>query len=180
MRILIKILRQLIYCLNTIPSPIYSFVKIGGSFFRQNYAYKPDNLAKLSSFFRQNYHIGTGGTKAFILPIWESGIGGNAGKITIKADTITLNGNTQIGTEAISGGGGNITLHVDNMVFLANSQVSTSVQEAVGNEGHGGNINITTTEVYTFPPESARDASQNTSEKRRAYYTWAIILVAYG
>jgi len=69
-----KTMRQLIYCLNTIPSPIYSFVKnsfvkMGGSFFRQNYSYKQDNLAKLSSFFRQNYHIGTGGAKAFILPI---------------------------------------------------------------------------------------------------------------
>jgi filamentous hemagglutinin family protein len=103
--------------------------------------------------------------------------GGDAGTITMKADTIRLTGKAAITTEAISGGGGGITLNINNLVLLTDSNISTSVQEGAGNggdlnlnpefvilengkiiaranEGHGGNINITTTGIYRFPPES--------------------------
>ncbi|MDM8561070.1 filamentous hemagglutinin N-terminal domain-containing protein [Candidatus Parabeggiatoa sp. HSG14] len=104
--------------------------------------------------------------------------GGDAGQIVINADSIQLTDSSEINTGSISGGGGSITLNVDKLVFLNNSQISTSVQKGVGNggdlslnpefvimengkiiakanEGQGGNINITTTGIYTFPPESA-------------------------
>jgi filamentous hemagglutinin family protein len=104
--------------------------------------------------------------------------GGDAGQIIINADSIQLTDGSEISTGSISGGGGSVTLNVDKMVFLNNSQVSTSVQEGVGNggdlslnpefvilengkiiaranEGQGGNINITTKGIYTFPPKSA-------------------------
>ncbi|MDM8558599.1 filamentous hemagglutinin N-terminal domain-containing protein [Candidatus Parabeggiatoa sp. HSG14] len=103
--------------------------------------------------------------------------GGNAGQIVVNADKIQLINGSEISTGSISGGGGSITLNVDKLVFLTDSQVSTSVQEGAGNggdlslnpefvilengkiiaranEGHGGNINITTTGIYTFPPKS--------------------------
>jgi filamentous hemagglutinin family protein len=103
--------------------------------------------------------------------------GGNAGQIVINADSIQLTDGSEISTGSISGGGGSVTLNVDKLVYLTDSQVSTSVQEGVGsggdlslnpefvilengkiiaraNEGQGGNINITTTGIYTFPPKS--------------------------
>jgi len=71
---------------------------------------------------------------------WKKQIrGGDAGQITINADTIQLSDGSKIGTGSISGGGGSVTLNVDKMVFLNNSQVSTSVQEGVGN---GGDLTI--------------------------------------
>jgi len=135
---------------------------------------QPGDLVKVAD-------IGNGRHDAFVYADgqWIRQIrGGDAGQIVINADKIQVTDGSEISTGSISGGGGSITLHVDNMVFLTNSQVSTSVQEGVGNggdltvdsefvileggkiiaranEGHGGNINITTTGVYTFPPESA-------------------------
>jgi filamentous hemagglutinin family protein len=105
--------------------------------------------------------------------------GGNAGTITINADeNLRLSHDSKITTAAISAGGGAISIHADGFVLLQDSQISTSVQEGAGNggdmklnpefiilnngqiiaranEGQGGNINITTTGIYTFPPESA-------------------------
>jgi filamentous hemagglutinin family protein len=104
--------------------------------------------------------------------------GGDAGIITIPADgNLRLSNGSQITTEAVSAGGGAIRIHADGFVLLQDSQISTSVQEGAGNggdmnlspkfiilnngqiiaranEGQGGNINITTTGIYTFPPES--------------------------
>jgi len=116
---------------------------------------------------------------------WKKQIrGGDAGQIVINADKIQLTDGSEISTGSISGGGGTITLNVDKLVYLTDSQVTTSVQEGVGsggnlslnpefiilengkiiaraNEGQGGNINITTTGIYTFPPKktSTIDAS---------------------
>jgi filamentous hemagglutinin family protein len=101
--------------------------------------------------------------------------GGDAGTITIKADTIQLTGDSAITTEAMSTGGGGITLKVDNLVYLIDSKITTSVQEGAGNggdltvtepqfvvlnngkmiaqanEGNGGNIYIKSEQFVTSP-----------------------------
>ena len=107
--------------------------------------------------------------------------GGDAGTITINADSIQLTDGSEISTGSISGGGGSVTLNVDKLVFLSNSQVSTSVQEGVGsggdltitepqfiinngqiiaqaNEGQGGNIHIKS-EKFIISSNSIIDAS---------------------
>ncbi|WP_353571586.1 filamentous hemagglutinin N-terminal domain-containing protein [Candidatus Albibeggiatoa sp. nov. BB20] len=67
--------------------------------------------------------------------------GGDAGTISINADTIRVTENSAITTEAVSSGGGGISLKIDNLLFVAdNSQISTSVQEGAGN---GGGLTIT-------------------------------------
>ena len=140
-----------------------------------NHIYHVNNLAEREQLLVQNgdlvkiEDVGNGRHDAFFYADgqWIAQTrGGDAGKITIKADIIQLTGDSQINTGAISGGGGGITLNVDNIVFLTNSQISTSVQEGVShggdltingpqfvimnhgqiiaqaNEGHGGNIRI--------------------------------------
>jgi filamentous hemagglutinin family protein len=113
--------------------------------------------------------------------------GGYAGTINLTiSDKIRLHQKSTITTEAVSAGGGAIRIHANGFVLLQDSQISTSVQEGSGNggdmklspkfiilkngqiiaranEGQGGNINITTTGIYTFPPKSASsiDASSN-------------------
>ncbi|WP_353571742.1 filamentous hemagglutinin N-terminal domain-containing protein [Candidatus Albibeggiatoa sp. nov. BB20] len=99
--------------------------------------------------------------------------GGDAGMITISAnDNIHLSNKGLITTEAISGGGGQISINTDKLLHLTDSKITTSVQEDTGNagnldvksefiildngrilaqanEGNGGQLNITTTGIFT-------------------------------
>jgi filamentous hemagglutinin family protein len=96
---------------------------------------QPGDLVKVAD-------VGNGRHDAFVYADgqWIQQIrGGDAGQITINADTIQLSDGSEISTGSISGGGGAITLNVDKMVFLNNSQITTSVQEGVGN---GGDLSI--------------------------------------
>jgi len=110
---------------------------------------------------------------------WKKQIrGGEAGTITINArDGISLSNDSTITTEAISAGGGGMKIKTDKSLRLTNSKISTSVKESSGAggdialnsefvilesgkiiarayEGQGGNMNITTTSIYKFPPAS--------------------------
>jgi hypothetical protein len=110
---------------------------------------------------------------------WKKQIrGGEAGTITINArDGISLSNDSAITTEAISAGGGGMKIKTDKSLRLTNSKISTSVRESTGAggdialnsefvilengkiiarayEGQGGNMNITTTSIYKFPPTS--------------------------
>lgn len=111
---------------------------------------------------------------------WKKQVsGGDAGTITISArDGIYLSNNSAITTEAVSAGGGQIKINTDKLLRLTNSKVTSSVQEGAGNggdmdinpkfivlengkiiarafEGNGGNMNITTTDIFRFGNESA-------------------------
>jgi large exoprotein involved in heme utilization and adhesion len=110
---------------------------------------------------------------------WEKQIrGGEAGTITINArEGISLSNDSAITTEAISAGGGRMKIKTDKSLRLTSSNISTSVQKGAGAggnialnsefiildngkiiarayEGQGGNMNITTTSIYKFPPTS--------------------------
>jgi filamentous hemagglutinin family protein len=111
--------------------------------------------------------------------------GGNAGQITIEADTLQLSGHSQISTSAITGGGGHVILDVDKMIYLTNSQISTSVQKEIGNggnltingspfvimnngkiiaqanEGHGGNIDIAAEQLIKSPDSLVSASSKS-------------------
>jgi filamentous hemagglutinin family protein len=112
--------------------------------------------------------------------IWNTATrGGDAGTIILQvAGPISLSQNSAITTEAKGAGGGRIKLETNQPLQLTQSNLSTSVQDGTGNggdvtikakfvilengkiiaranEGNGGNLNITTTGVYRFPPPAA-------------------------
>lgn len=111
--------------------------------------------------------------------------GGQAGRITVSAaNGAKITSGSALTTEAVSAGGGQITFASDAPLELRNGNITTSVRDGRGNggdlnvssefivmqngkiiarafEGNGGNINITTTGIYRFPPAGANpiDAS---------------------
>ena len=101
---------------------------------------------------------------------------GNAGAITVQANTINLIDEGEISTTAVDAGGGNITVQTSNLLHLQNGgQITTSVRGGVGDggnitvekptfivldqgqikaqadEGHGGNINIKSDHLIRTP-----------------------------
>jgi large exoprotein involved in heme utilization and adhesion len=109
---------------------------------------------------------------------------GNAGKIDIRANNILVSSQSKIDTEAQLASGGNIVLSAQGVLYLDNAQITTSVGGGKGDggnitlnpefiimdngkiiaravEGRGGNIDINTMGIYTFPPKSSNfiDAS---------------------
>jgi large exoprotein involved in heme utilization and adhesion len=106
---------------------------------------------------------------------------GDAGPVTIFADTLVLKNNAAITTEATIGGGGNITLIVNQLLYLLNASVTTTVAGGSGSggdifidpifvvlnhstilarafQGNGGNITINT-QYFLASPDSIVDAS---------------------
>jgi filamentous hemagglutinin family protein len=65
---------------------------------------------------------------------------GNAGIIHINAlETVTLQNNSQLATNANSNGGGQISIHTPGTIFMLNSSITTNVKNGAGN---AGDINI--------------------------------------
>lgn len=147
-----------------------------------------DKLAAQTGDLVKVLDTGAGRVESFFYVdgVWQKQIkGGDAGTIAILVpDGIYLSNNSAITTEAVSAGGGQINTNTENLLRLTNSKVTSSVQEGAGNggdmllkpqfivlengeiiarafEGNGGNMNITTTSIYEFPPklEKAIDAS---------------------
>ena len=79
----------------------------------------------------------------------------NAGKLTVKANSITLEREGKIVSTTKSGDGGDIILEVANLILLrALSEISTTAgDEQFG--GDGGNITIETPLLVTFPQENS-------------------------
>ena len=119
---------------------------------------------------------------------WQKQIrGGNAGTLTLRAHNgIDLLGGSQMTTKTASSGGGNMTLIAGGLLQIEQSEISSSVKTGVGDggnltlnpkfivleqgkilaqadEGHGGNMNITTTGIYHFGNKAANsiDASSD-------------------
>ncbi|HIE01883.1 MAG TPA: hypothetical protein EYP59_16630 [Thiotrichaceae bacterium] len=66
---------------------------------------------------------------------------GNAGDISIQANTINLKDSGEINTTAENATGGNITVTTPNLLHIENGGIYTDVKS---NEGDGGNITVET------------------------------------
>jgi filamentous hemagglutinin family protein len=100
---------------------------------------------------------------------------GNAGDISLRLGDKLLMNQGSIRTSATSADGGNIQITAPHYFYLVNSEITTSVGTGFGGGGNitlipefviqdqspiiaqayggpGGNINITTTGIYQFPP----------------------------
>ncbi|WP_286019192.1 hypothetical protein, partial [Candidatus Venteria ishoeyi] len=64
---------------------------------------------------------------------------GNAGRIHVQANKLSLEIGTNISTSASQATGGNIQLDINQQLYLHKSEINTSV---FGGSGDGGNINI--------------------------------------
>jgi len=69
----------------------------------------------------------------------EDNDAGNAGEISITANTIKINADGLINTATENAAGGNITLTTPNLLYLQNGNITTDVK---GGESDGGNISI--------------------------------------
>jgi filamentous hemagglutinin family protein len=65
---------------------------------------------------------------------------GDAGDMSIYADTITLTKKAEMTSSSAQASGGRVTLLASNLLYLQDGQITTSVQ---GGTGDGGNITIT-------------------------------------
>ena len=80
---------------------------------------------------------------------------GDAGNIAIAARSIFLD-NGAIAATSTSGEGGNITLQIaDNLILNNNSQISTRAGTETTGGGDGGNINIAAEFIITDPTENS-------------------------
>ncbi|WP_414518648.1 filamentous hemagglutinin N-terminal domain-containing protein [Nostoc sp. PCC 9305] len=90
---------------------------------------------------------------------------GEAGNISVKADTLQLGNQSQISAGTGTTNGGNINLIVDGLLLLRrNSSISATAGLAEG-AGNGGNININSTFIIAIPKENS-DISANAFEGR--------------
>jgi large exoprotein involved in heme utilization and adhesion len=70
---------------------------------------------------------------------------GQAGSISVQANTVTVFNNGKISTQTTgNAGGGNITINASNILHLQNGIITTSVK---GSTGNGGNIAINATNI---------------------------------
>ncbi len=76
---------------------------------------------------------------------------GNAGELTINADSISLDGDSGITAATISGDGGNITLKVAKSLQLRNN---SQIEAEAGETGNGGNITINTSTLVLLEGSS--------------------------
>lgn len=74
---------------------------------------------------------------------------GNAGNLMINANSIFLDNNGGITASTASGKGGNIILNVRDIIQLRNDSLISATAAGAGN---GGNIDINTKFLITFPP----------------------------
>ncbi|MCV6636667.1 filamentous hemagglutinin N-terminal domain-containing protein [Candidatus Albibeggiatoa sp. nov. NOAA] len=111
--------------------------------------------------------------------------GGNAGHISISADSISLFNHSQITTEALSAGGGQISLTLSDQLYLPlSTKITTSVKHGFDNggnlsvqgatftvlnkgeihadahEGNGGDIQITTTGYFVSDKKRVTASSE--------------------
>jgi len=172
--------------------PTGSTIYTGNEWINLGQTYRVNNLTERNSLNVQQgdlakvADIGNGRHDAFLYADgqWIKQVrGGDAGQITINADSIQLTDGSEISTGSISGGGGSVTLNVDKLIFLNNSQVSTSVQEGFGsggdltitkpqfiinngkiiaqaNEGQGGNIRLTSDQFIASPNSTVSASSK--------------------
>ncbi|MEQ8960109.1 MAG: S-layer family protein, partial [Coleofasciculus sp. C2-GNP5-27] len=78
---------------------------------------------------------------------------GNAGRMRIEADTITLDNQGALIAKTVSGEGGNINLQVDDLIEMRRNSLISA--EAFGGEGDGGNIDIDTEFVVAIEDENS-------------------------
>jgi len=64
---------------------------------------------------------------------------GQAGNISVQANSINLTDEGEISTSASNAAGGNVTVNTVNLLYLQDGEITTSVQGGIGN---GGNITL--------------------------------------
>ncbi|MBW4508009.1 MAG: filamentous hemagglutinin N-terminal domain-containing protein [Scytonematopsis contorta HA4267-MV1] len=80
---------------------------------------------------------------------------GNAGSVTVIADSLVLDNQGFIVTESSNGQGGKITITANDLLLLRrNSLISTNAGDG-GGPGSGGDININTGVLVAFPQENS-------------------------
>ncbi len=85
---------------------------------------------------------------------------GQAGNLLVQAGTVTLDHSAFLSAEAASVNGGDLTLQVQDLLLMRHgSRISTTAGTA-NTGGNGGNININTPFLVTFPAENS-DISAN-------------------
>ncbi|MEQ9354263.1 two-partner secretion domain-containing protein [Coleofasciculus chthonoplastes] len=78
---------------------------------------------------------------------------GNAGRMRIEADTITLDNQGALIAKTVSGEGGNITLQAEDLIEMRRNSLISA--EAFGGQGDGGNIDIDTEFVVAIEDENS-------------------------
>ncbi len=77
---------------------------------------------------------------------------GNGGNIQLIAGLLSLDGGSQIIAETANGEGGNIVLQVRDLLWLRNGSL---ISATAGNDGNGGNINLSANFILAFAKENS-------------------------
>jgi filamentous hemagglutinin family protein len=77
---------------------------------------------------------------------------GNAGNLTVNANSISLDRGGSITAATVSGEGGNLDLNVRDLLLLRNNSLITA---SAGGNGNGGNIRINTASIVAVPIENS-------------------------
>ncbi|MEQ9237694.1 two-partner secretion domain-containing protein [Coleofasciculus sp. E2-BRE-01] len=104
-----------------------------------------EDLARFSS--------GTYGFGAGLNITFPDAATGNAGRMRIEADTITLDNRGALIAKTVSGEGGNINLQVEDLIEMRRNSLISA--EAFGGQGDGGNIDIDTEFVVAIEDENS-------------------------
>ncbi|EDX73516.1 filamentous haemagglutinin family N-terminal domain protein [Coleofasciculus chthonoplastes PCC 7420] len=104
-----------------------------------------EDLARFSS--------GTYGFGAGLNITFADAATGNAGRMRIEADTITLDNQGALIAKTVSGEGGNINLQVEDLIEMRRNSLISA--EAFGGQGDGGNIDIDTEFVVAIEDENS-------------------------
>ncbi|MFW5667492.1 MAG: beta strand repeat-containing protein, partial [Coleofasciculus sp.] len=104
-----------------------------------------EDLARFSS--------GTYGFGAGLNITFPDAATGNAGRMRIEADTITLDNQGALIAKTVSGEGGNINLQVEDLIEMRRNSLISA--EAFGGQGDGGNIDIDTEFVVAIEDENS-------------------------
>lgn len=82
----------------------------------------------------------------------RSAMSGNAGSLTVAADSISLDNQGKLTGTTASGTGGNITLLVQDLILMRNN---SAIATTAANNGTGGNITINAPLVVAVPKENS-------------------------
>jgi large exoprotein involved in heme utilization and adhesion len=132
-----------------LPSLVGSSAPITSDIFRQIYRLPPT-----PSGFSGNFTINTkllSVTDGATVEVSNQGVG-NAGTLTINANSIFLDTRGAITAATASGEGGNIELKVQDVLLLRNNSLITASADGTGN---GGNIRINTSSLVAVPNENS-------------------------
>lgn len=102
----------------------------------------------LARFSNGTYEFGAGLNITF-----PDAATGNAGRMRIEADTITLDNQGALIAKTVSGEGGNINLQVEDLIEMRRNSLISA--EAFGGQGNGGNIDIDTEFVVAIEDENS-------------------------